>query len=116
LDTMTENKGALGWRNRFFSYHELRRKRRTGAVLLRDILVAAQRGAKKTHIMFGSNMNPIVLNRYLDFAVKHGLLTQRANYYFVTEKGAEFLKCFQKLEELMNTINNVEQELTKLLQ
>ncbi len=113
---MTENKGSLKWRKRFFSYTELRRKRRTGAVLLRDILVAAEHGAKKTHIMFGSNMNPLVLKRYLEFGMQHGLLTQKANYYFITEKGKEFLKCFSKLEELMNTINDVEKQLTKLLE
>lgn len=113
---MAEDRRSDEWVRRFFCYSVLKRKRRSGALILRDILLAAEKGAKKTHIMFGTNMNPLVLTRYLDFAVKRGLLEQKAYIYFTTEKGREFLRWFGRLEELVEEVERVKGELAKLLE
>ncbi|MEM0322173.1 MAG: winged helix-turn-helix domain-containing protein [Thermoprotei archaeon] len=114
-NTLVE-KNSLKWKKRFLSSIGREHRKRTGALLLRDILIAAEKGANKTHIMFASNMNPTVLNRYLQFALKYGLLEQRARTYYTTDKGVEFLHALKKLEELMNDIYQVEQELSKLIE
>jgi predicted transcriptional regulator len=93
---------------------ETRRFRRTSAEIIRDILLAAKDGAKKTHIMFRSNLNPAVMQKYIRFLLEEGLITIEDSDYVTTQKGIRFLECLTRLEELKQKIDDVQAEMGEL--
>ena len=64
--------------------------------LIADILNAAIKGAKKTHIMYSGNLSFTLLNYYLKIVTDSGLLLFNSNNrsYFTTKKGAKFLNIY----------------------
>ena len=73
--------------------------RRDRMQIIEDILRAAEdpRGALKTHLVYGSNLNFMRLENYLDFLLEKEMLefTNEGSKYFITGKGREFLKMAQ---------------------
>ncbi len=70
-----------------------------------DILkVLAQRGPlKKTHIMYKTNVSCSVLDGYLAFMIKQGVVEMRIikrarKIYAITQRGISVLKQFRELE------------------
>gem|GEM_PF-739521 len=84
------------------------KSRRCAAEVLRDVLAAAEEGAKKTHIMFKSNVNPLVLKKYLGFCHQKGLLRTQENIYYLTPKGREFLARLRDVVQLKNSLSQIE--------
>jgi predicted transcriptional regulator len=69
-----------------------------------DILsvMAHKEPLKLTHIMYGANVNFRILNEYLDFLIKQGLVEKRnienGHVVFrVTQHGIDVLKYFREL-------------------
>ena len=84
------------------------RRRRDRFTITRDILQAiANKGViRMTHLMYQSNVNPRVLEKYIDVLqrngyvrVKHGDAVNRKNV-LITDKGAEFLGVLQQYLDL----------------
>ena len=63
------------------------RKKRTRYQIIYDILSATADGEKKTKIMYNSNLSYSGTNKYLKELIENGLLEERNNLYFLTEKG-----------------------------
>lgn len=80
-------------------------KNRSRIEILYDIILAAKPYGKKTHLMYKGNLSYHQLESYLDFVLRNGLLeekiTEDSKFYFVTEKGAEFVRIFEDFHELM---------------
>jgi predicted transcriptional regulator len=93
---------------------ETRRFRRTSAEIIRDILLAAKNGAKKTHIMFRSNLNPAVMQKYIRFLMEEGLIALQDSDYVTTQKGTKFLECLNRLADLKQKIDEVQTEMGEL--
>jgi len=80
---------------------------RRGAIrILADMLVVACRGAKKTDIVYKTNLNFKVAKRYLDFLLLKGLITadnfhSGRKVYRTTEKGKLFIKRYRETVELI---------------
>jgi len=93
--------------------------------IVRDILSVAERtgktGSRKTHIMYGANLSHQLLVKYLKLAIKSGLINEKESRYFITNKGSQYLKTFEKYDEqideiknALNHLNNQREELKKL--
>jgi predicted transcriptional regulator len=84
------------------------RHRRDKFVITRDILRAiVEKGAlRMTHLMYQSNLNPHVLEKYIDvlqkkgyIKVKHGDAINRKNVE-ITDMGVEFLQVLEQYLDL----------------
>jgi predicted transcriptional regulator len=92
-----------------------KRSRRTSAEIICDILSAAQSGERKTRIMFKCNLNPAVMQKYLNFLIKRGLIKKSGKEYTTTVEGAKFINCLEELAELKQRMGQVEEKLSGLL-
>jgi predicted transcriptional regulator len=67
--------------------------------IIRDILLvvadSGEDGSRKTHIMYGANLSYVLLTRYLNDALKAGLVNEENSDYFITEKGKVFLETYE---------------------
>jgi len=59
--------------------------------IVAEILRIARKGAKKTHLVYGANINFKLLHEYLDELEKAGLIMKNNGTIKTTEKGAQFL-------------------------
>lgn len=99
------------------SLHIRRYKRRSSVRILYDILQAAIPGLKKTPLLFRVNLNPRILEKYLDYCLKNGLLVHEGKIFKTTEKGIRFVESFRdyieyetKLEKITENVLNILQE------
>jgi len=76
--------------------------------IIANILSEANEGAKKTHIMYKSNLSFRQLQAYLDFLLDRGLLTMseegsegNPNLLKTTAKGRAFLRAYRNLKALL---------------
>jgi len=80
--------------------------RRSAINVLVDMLIVALIGAKKTDIVYRTNLNFKVAKRHLDFLLAKGLITSeslhgRRKVYRTTEKGKMFIKRYKETVELL---------------
>ncbi|MCD6465207.1 hypothetical protein J7L27_02435 [Candidatus Bathyarchaeota archaeon] len=103
----------------------MRRHKRCYLRIMADILLvlATRRNTKKTHIMYGANLNYTLLNRYLNDALNANLIRRGyEGYYEITDKGKIFLDVYQsyvkekeEIEEKIMKIKSKEIRLQRLL-
>ena len=62
------------------------------------ILDAVSGGATKTKIVYASNLNFKLADKYIAFLHNHGLVEQRGDVYKITKKGREYLKKAMELQ------------------
>ena len=72
--------------------------------ILADVLKATGSGAKKTRIMFLSNLSYALLKRYLEEAVSLGFLQRSAEEFLVTPRGEEFLSLYNTLRSTSSRV------------
>jgi len=73
------------------------RKRRTEFEIIKEILEVARFGAKKTEIVYKTNLTFTRVNRYLKYLLEKGLIKKEDDYWKTTEKGLEFIVNFHRL-------------------
>lgn len=56
-----------------------------------DILRVARKGARKTWIVYGANLNFVIVKRYLRELIGAGVLRKVGAFYHTTEKGLEYV-------------------------
>lgn len=77
--------------------------RRSRYEICADILRAALNGAKKTRVVYATNLNFNLVNRYLPRLTERGFIEATDDgYYLTTPKGALFLKEYNDLLTLLN--------------
>jgi predicted transcriptional regulator len=77
-------------------------QRRSNLEIVAEILRIARKGAKKTRIVYGANMNFKMLDEYLEKLEKAGLVASpqgNGGLIKTTEKGVEYLQRFYGLQE-----------------
>ena len=77
-------------------------QRRSNLEIVAEILRIARKGAKKTRIVYGANMNFKMLDEYLEKLEKAGLVANsqgNGGLIKTTEKGIEYLQRFYGLQE-----------------
>ena len=76
-------------------------KRRNELDICADVLRIAKGGAKKTHIVYGSNLNFKIVKSYLSRLMEPGLLVSRDGIYFTTDIGVKFLEFYGSLNSML---------------
>ncbi|MHA1675838.1 MAG: winged helix-turn-helix domain-containing protein [Candidatus Njordarchaeales archaeon] len=78
-------------------------QRRSNLEIIAEILRIARRGARKTQIVYGANLNFKMLKEYLRKLEEAGLITiseEDAEIIRTTSKGFSFLQQFYGLKEI----------------
>ncbi|RJS84099.1 transcriptional regulator [Candidatus Bathyarchaeota archaeon] len=78
-------------------------QRRSNLEIIAEILRIARRGARKTQIVYGANLNFKMLKEYLKKLEEAGLITiseESAEIIRTTSKGFRFLQQFYGLKEI----------------
>lgn len=91
-------------------------KRRSSVQILYDILQAAIPGLRKTPLLFRVNLNPRILEKYLDFCLKNGLLTHEGKIFKTTEKGLRFVESYRDYIEYENRLEKISENIINMLQ
>jgi len=78
---------------------KLLRKKRNKYELLADLLESSRGGARKTSMMFKSNLSFRLLNKYLDFLLANGFLDKADGKYFPSEKGLLYLHRYSRYQK-----------------
>ncbi|MEM2875356.1 MAG: winged helix-turn-helix domain-containing protein [Candidatus Bathyarchaeia archaeon] len=73
-------------------------QRRNKLEIFAEILRIAEKGAKKTRIVYGANLNFKTLGEYLKDLEKAGLI-EKGSVIKTTERGSEYLQRFYSLKE-----------------
>ena len=79
-------------------------KRRNNFQIFSEILQIAEKGANKTHIVYGANLNFKLLDQYLEKLEEDGLITTHVeprNKIKTTEKGLLFIQKYQTLHQFL---------------
>ncbi|MCG2736285.1 MAG: winged helix-turn-helix domain-containing protein [Candidatus Methanoperedenaceae archaeon] len=71
--------------------------RRSRIDIIIDVLEVAIMGVNKTSVVYKSNLNFRLAEKYLELLQKHGLVEKRVDKYITTDKGKNFL---QKAKEI----------------
>jgi predicted transcriptional regulator len=85
------------------------------------LIVLAHKGPLKlTHIMYKANVNCSILNEYLNFLIKQGLVEKRIIekehiVFKVTQRGINVLKYFHELTQALPIIEDPRKQTTPLL-
>ncbi len=66
--------------------------RRSRIDIIVDVLDAAQMGVNKTSVVYKTNLNFKLADKYLELLQKHELVENRSNKYITTNKGKIFLE------------------------
>jgi predicted transcriptional regulator len=77
-------------------------QRRSNLEIVAEILRIARKGAKKTRIVYGANLNFKMLDEYLEKLGKAGLIANgegNGGLIRTTDKGVEYLQQFHGLQE-----------------
>ena len=71
--------------------------RRSNLDVTVNILEAAQGGANKTRIVYGSNLNFEIVKGYINTLVNNGFLENDGKRYSTTERGVKFVEEYREL-------------------
>ena len=72
--------------------------RRNRLDIIADILNAAKMGLRKTRIVYSTNLNFKLANKYLPLLTENGLLEVIDRDYITTSQGIEFLENYSKIQ------------------
>jgi len=74
------------------------RARRNDVDICADILGVAERGARKTRIVYRANLNFDIVKKYLERLIESDLIRRTDDlHYETTEKGVKFLEGYREL-------------------
>ena len=65
--------------------------RRNNLEIEADILDLSQTGIRKTHLVYGANLNFTIVKKYLSNMISRGLLRLEGRHYYATEKGIKYM-------------------------
>ena len=66
--------------------------RRSRIDIIIDVLDAAQMGVNKTSVVYRTNLNFKLADKYLELLQRHGLVENRVDKYITTDKGKIFME------------------------
>lgn len=66
--------------------------RRSRIDIIIDVLDVAQMGVNKTSVVYRTNLNFKLADKYLELLQRHGLVENRVDKYITTDKGKIFLE------------------------
>jgi len=97
----------LNLKERIFLYHP-KMARRGRLDIIADILRTANRGSKKTRLVYETNTNFVLMKDYLELLEKRGLILLYDAKVYTTDAGNEYLLYYDELVQLLK--NNVKKD------
>jgi len=88
----------MGYRKTAKKQYGLRIRRRGPTEVIVNILREAKGGANKSRIVFGTNTNFAMVQKYLPFLEEKGLVRSEGKIIETTEKGKKVLQNWQEIE------------------
>ncbi len=79
------------------------KERRGRLEIMVDILSTAREGVRKTEMVYKANLNFNRAERYIPFLEERGLMEISGAVFKTTEKGGDFLREYQTINELFLT-------------
>jgi len=76
--------------------------------IIADILRTANRGSKKTRLVYETNTNFVLMKEYLELLEKRGLIILYDAKVYSTDAGNEYLLYYDELMQLLK--NNVKKD------
>jgi len=77
------------------------RRKRSFLDIIAEILNVAQKGASKTRLVYGCNLNFTVIKDYINALLELGLLKYDGDgVFFTTVKGKDYLQNYRRLRSL----------------
>ena len=76
--------------------------------IIADILRTANRGSKKTRLVYETNTNFVLMKDYLELLEKRGLILEYDAKVYSTDAGNEYLLYYDELMQLLK--NNVKKD------
>lgn len=75
-------------------------QRRSNVEIVAEILRITRRGARKTRIVYGANLNFKMLREYLDKLERAGLIVKQPSEGLIkiTERGRKYLQYYEELK------------------
>lgn len=80
-------------------------KHREKFEIIANMLGVIKDGARKTHVMYKANLSYLLLRKYLEELLSEELIYADGNYFFLTNKGIEFLELYANYEESCEKFN-----------
>ena len=82
-------------------------KKRNDVEISADILRVAMTGAKKSHIVYQTNLNFKLLDKYLELLTKNDLITSPSDNktFKTTEKGLRYLDHFEGFQKYLKSVD-----------
>jgi len=80
-------------------------KKRSDVEISVDILKVARSEVKKSHIVYQTNLNFKLLDKYLEVLTKNNLITRPCDKktYITTEKGLKYINHYEGFQRYFNT-------------
>lgn len=96
----------------------LNRKKRNREEIIASVLDTARYGATKTRIMYVGSLSFRQLQKYLNYTVEMRLISldSKAGKYLTTNKGLEYLKCFEEVQSIENNVIEKRRLLSEMLE
>ena len=85
------------------SYTDRFKERRSKIEIMADILAVARNEAKKTEIVYKTNLNFGRVGRYLNLLERRYLISNSGAIYRTTRKGEEFLIDYQRMKDILSS-------------
>ena len=90
----------LNLKERMFLYHP-KMVRRGRLDIIADILRTANRGSKKTRLVYETNTNFVLMKEYLEMLAKRGLILEYDAKVYTTDAGNEYLLYYDEIVQLL---------------
>ncbi len=79
--------------------------RRSRIDIIIDVLEAAQVGANKTKVVYKTNLNFKLAEKYLELLQRHKLIENKSDKYIITSKGKSFLNKAKEVTQQLEDSN-----------
>lgn len=86
-------------------------ERRNSMEIMMNILEESKSGINKTRLVYRTNLNFLVIRKYMDFLIGRGLLRveqTQGNLFVTTDKGTEVLTEYNKMRDIMGFEKEIE--------
>lgn len=92
------------------------KRKRNGLEIIAEMLEASRQGSKKTNIMYSAKLSYELLVGYLAVLMESGLIeTNGDRRFFITSKGARYLKEFREMRDLQSSYVTKARALSRLI-
>ena len=90
------------------------RRKRTRYEIIHDLLAQCENGAKKTWLMYRANLSYELTNNYINKLVEKGLITQKDDLYYITEKGQKLMQLLRQYVDKKKQIDQIIPQIQEL--